>query len=85
VSLKLWSKVECQKFLPVGLLKEHVKFNLNISDFVGTDNFLVLQTERMFLEKGVTLPGCADKDQAVARWCQLQLCAGVRELRHQVF
>ena len=47
VSFKQWSEVECQKFLPGDLLIEHVKFNLNISDFIATNNVLVLQTELM--------------------------------------
>ena len=51
VSFKQWSEVECQKCLPGGLLIEHVKFNLNISDFITTDNVLVLLTEYMFLEQ----------------------------------
>jgi hypothetical protein len=42
---KQWSKVECQQFLPRGLLIEHIKFNLKISDFIVTDNVLILPTE----------------------------------------
>jgi hypothetical protein len=51
VLFKQWSEVECQKFFPGGLVKEHVKFNLNISDFIATDNILTLQKEQMFLEQ----------------------------------
>lgn len=50
VSFKQWSELECE-FLPGGLLKEHVQSNLNISDFIATDNVLILQTKQMFLEQ----------------------------------
>jgi hypothetical protein len=37
--------VQLQKFLPGGLLIEHIQFNLNVSDIITTYNVLVLPTE----------------------------------------
>jgi hypothetical protein len=51
VSFKQWSKVEFQKLLPGGLVIEHIKFNLNISDLIATDNVLILPAEEMCLEQ----------------------------------
>jgi hypothetical protein len=45
VSFEQLSKVECQEYILGGLLIEHVKSNLNVTDFIVTDNILILQRE----------------------------------------
>jgi hypothetical protein len=66
--------VECQKFLPGGLLIEHTKFNFNISDLIAKDNVHHTPNTGDIFVTGITLPGY-NVSQAVARLCRLQLCA----------
>ena len=69
--------MDCQKFLRRGLLIEHVKFNLKITDFIEIDNTRTPNRVDVF-GTCITLPGHAEESQAAADPCRLQLCAVLR-------
>jgi hypothetical protein len=85
MSFKQWREVQCQKFLPEGLLIENIIFNLIISDVIATDNVLILPPEYSTCYQNrysIAWP-CQRKPHSGRTMLTTAMCS-VRDLRYQV-